>query len=122
MFAFDVYMKRELQMKTNRKALQPLKEHLRIWEEVYSEWFNKDRNFCVNIGKRSMLTFNVYMIRELQMKTNQKALQPLYSWNSTFAFGFLQWKFISIFHIITEDPDQHVSSDRFTAQMSDDQR
>ena len=44
----------------------------------------------MNVDGNSMFTckFNVDVIHELQMKTYQIALQPLY-YKSTFAFGFL---------------------------------
>ena len=64
----------------------------------------------------------------LQVKANQIALQPLYE-KSTFVFGFLEWKWIFMFHIITEESGQHVLTEylafssqnlKFTGPMSND--
>ena len=81
--------------------------------EVYSDWY-ENCNFCVNTGKSSMFTFKVYMIRKLQMKTNQqiKWHQSHYICNSP----------PSHLAFLSEEPDQHVPADRFTAQMSGDRR
>ena len=54
------------------------------------------------------------------MKTNEIALQPLYE-KSTFMFVFLKWKYISIYHIVTEELGQHLHL-TFAEQMSNDER
>ena len=68
---------------------------------------------AMNIGRTIAFKFNADVILALWMRTNQNALQPLYL-NFTFAFVLLEWKCTFIFHIIIEEPRQHVRS--FTSQ------
>ena len=93
-------------------------QYNKIILEVYSDWY-ENCNFCVNTGKSSMFTFKVHMIRKLQMKTNQqiKWHHSHYIFNSPpLHLAFLSDNVFLHFHIITEEPDQHVPADRFTAQ------
>lgn len=64
----------------------------------------------MNIGWSGMFTFKCK--RELEMKANQNGLQPLYYFKSPpLNLNFLHKNVFLYFHVITEEPCQHVCSD-----------
>lgn len=64
----------------------------------------------MNIGWSGMFTFKCK--RELEMKANQNGLQPLYYFKSPPSnLNFLHENVFLYFHVITEEPCQHVCSD-----------
>ena len=52
-------------------------------------YFKTLHDLCMNISGSGMFACNAGIIHELQMKSNQIALHPLY-YKYTFVFGFLE--------------------------------